>query len=75
MPKGRGAAAAEPQEGPWELIGTTAEELTDIGEKLQRSKKDQDRSLAVQVSARCETSTMSDRKAQSLCRVCRVQRR
>ncbi len=48
-PKGRGAAAWEPQDGPWELLGTTSDELTEIGEKLQRSKKDQDRTLAVKV--------------------------
>ena len=47
--KGRGASATEPQDGPWELLGTTSDELIDIGEKLQRSKKEQDRTLAVQV--------------------------
>ena len=39
----------EPQEGPWELVGTTSEELIEFGEKLQRSKRDQDRTLAVKV--------------------------
>lgn len=47
--KGRGASATEPQDGPWELLGTTSDELIDIGEKLQRSKREQDRTLAVQV--------------------------
>ena len=49
-PKGRGKAAPEPMEGPWELIGTTMEDMVEIGEKLQRSKKDQDRALATQVA-------------------------
>ncbi|CAK0785661.1 hypothetical protein CVIRNUC_008872 [Coccomyxa viridis] len=48
-PKGRGKAAPEPLEGPWELIGTTMEDMVEIGEKLQRSKKDQDRALATQI--------------------------
>lgn len=39
----------EPQEGPWELVGTTSDELIEFGEKLQRSKRDQDRTLAVKV--------------------------
>ena len=49
-PKGRGAAAPEPMEGPWELTGTTLEDMVEVGEKLQRSKKDQDRALATQVA-------------------------
>ncbi len=60
-PKGRGAAAWEPQDGPWELLGTTSDELTEIGEKLQRSKKDQDRTLAVKV--RCHAERTSGQEA------------
>lgn len=34
---------AEPQ---WELLGSTPEDLTELGEKLRRSKKKADQSLA-----------------------------
>ena len=35
------------QAGPqWELLGTSPEEMTDLGEKLRRSKKRPDQTLA-----------------------------
>lgn len=39
------------QAGPqWELLGTSPEEMTDLGEKLRRSKKRPDQTLASAVS-------------------------
>lgn len=44
--KGRGAAAAAPEPGTWELLGSDPETLTDLGHKLQRSKRREDRAIA-----------------------------
>lgn len=43
--------AKKEAEGPeWELIATSAEDLTEVGEKLKRSKKPADQALADMVS-------------------------
>ncbi len=47
--KARGVRAPPPQPGVWELLGSSVEELTELGQKLQRSKKKPDRLLASKV--------------------------
>jgi hypothetical protein len=52
-PKGRGVRAQPPAQGVWELLGSSAEELTELGQKLQRSKKKPDRALASKAQPPC----------------------
>ncbi|CAL8463229.1 g2763 [Coccomyxa elongata] len=47
--KARGVRAQPPLPGMWELLGSSVEELTELGQKLQRSKKKPDRLLASKI--------------------------
>ncbi|EIE21318.1 hypothetical protein COCSUDRAFT_66829 [Coccomyxa subellipsoidea C-169] len=47
--KARGVRAQPPLPGVWELLGSSVEELTELGQKLQRSKKKPDRLLASRI--------------------------
>lgn len=49
--KARGVRAQPPPPGVWELLGSSVEDLTEVGQKLQRSKKKPDRMLASRVRA------------------------
>lgn len=49
--KARGVRAQPPPPGVWELLGSSVEDLTEVGQKLQRSKKKPDRTLASRVRA------------------------
>ena len=46
----KGKSKKDPQGPDWELIATSAESLTEVGERLKRSKKRADQDLADLVS-------------------------
>lgn len=54
--KARGVRAQPPPPGMWELLGSSVEELKELGQKLQRSKKKPDRLLASKVCAASQSS-------------------
>lgn len=69
MPDGllKAKGKKEQSEPQWELIASTPEELTDLGEKLRRSKKKPDQILANMVSLPTNVSQLSPSLSSYFC--------